>query len=200
MFIQVLQGKVADAEAVHGRFDSWARELGPSAEGWLGSTAGATGDGEFVAVVRFADEASARRSSDRPEQGAWWEETETLFDGEVGFHDYPHAETWLGGGSDDAGFVQVIQGRHTGDGGPGEMDIDAEEMSQVRPDVIGGTLAWNDTGDFTQTVYFTSEEAAREGERSLAGDPEMSAQMDAWMAHVEGLRFLDLSAPRMTSA
>ena len=33
------------------------------------------------------------------------------FDGEVTFHDCDDVTMFLGGGSDDAGFVQVIQGR-----------------------------------------------------------------------------------------
>jgi hypothetical protein len=73
-------------------------------------------------------------------------------------------------------------------------------MSELRRDVIGGTIGWDDDGHFTQTVYFTSEEAAREGERALASDPGISAQMNEWVAHVEGLRYLDLGEPRMASA
>jgi hypothetical protein len=199
MFIQVLQGKVSDADAVRVRFDDWTRNLGPSAEGWLGSTEGVTEDGEFVAVVRFRDEDSARRNSARPEQGAWWAETEALFDGEVKFHDYPHTTTWMDGGSDDAGFVQVIQGTYTGDASPADMDMDEDRMAELRPDVIGGTIGWDDDGHFTQTMYFTSEEDAREGERALAGDPGISAQMNEWVAQVDGLRYLDLSEPRMAS-
>jgi hypothetical protein len=200
MFIQVIQGKVSDADAVRVRFTDWVRNLGPTAEGWLGSTEGVTENGDFVAVVRFRDEDSARRNSARPEQGEWWAETESLFDGEVQFHDYPHTTLWMGGGSDDAGFVQVIQGTQTGDASPGDMDMDEERMSELRPDVIGGTIGWDDDGHFTQTVYFTSEEAAREGERALASDPGISAQMNEWVAQVEGLRYLDLSEPRMASA
>ena len=32
-----------------------------------------TADGRMVALVRFDSEEAARRNSDRPEQGAWWE-------------------------------------------------------------------------------------------------------------------------------
>jgi len=196
MFVQVLQGTVTDPAAVRARVDEWAQSLGPTAEGWLGTTEGATDDGQYLAVVRFRDEESARRNSDRPEQTAWWKTTESLFE-EVEFHDYLNTSTMFGGGSDDAGFVQIIQGTYRGDRDPAEMSPDDPQMAELRPDVIGGLLAWDDSGHFTQTVYFTSEQAAREGER--ATPPEMAEEMNEWMAAVEGLTFFDLRSPRMTS-
>jgi hypothetical protein len=199
MFVQVLQGKVSDRSAIHARFDDWVEQLGPDAEGWLGSTEGTTDDGEFVAVVRFRDEDAARTNSDRPEQGTWWGDTEKLFADEVEFHDYPNVTMMSEGGSDDAGFVQIIQGVYTGDKDPGDMDFDDPRMAELRPEVIGGVLAWDDAGHFTQAVYFTSEEAARHGERKLAAEPELSAKMNEWVADVEGLTYLDLRAPRMAS-
>ena len=199
MFIQVLQGRVTDPEAVHARFARWNDELGPTAEGWLGATEGVTDDGEFVAVVRFQDEESARRNSSRPEQGAWWSETEALFTGDVAFHDYPNVTTMLDGGSDEAGFVQVIQGIYTGERSPADMGMDELRLTELRPEVLGATLGWDDTGHFTQTVYFTSLAAARDGERAMAADPGLSADMNEWLIEVDGLRYLDLEAPRMVS-
>ena len=46
--------------------------------------------------------------------GAWWTETEKCFDGPGTFFDCPQVDVWMQGGSDDAGFVQVIEG-HTSD-------------------------------------------------------------------------------------
>lgn len=199
MFVQVLQGKVSDPDAIHARFESWVSELGPTSEGWLGSTEGVTDEGEFVAVVRFSDAAAARSNSDRPEQSRWWEETERLFADGATFHDYHNVTMMSGGGSDDAGFVQVIQGTYAGDKDPADMNLDDARMAELRPEIIGGLLAWDDSGHFTQAVYFTSEAAAREGERASAADPELSAMMNEWAADVEGLTFLDLRAPRMAS-
>lgn len=199
MFVQVLQGKVSDPDAAHARFDEWVTELGPTSEGWLGSTEGVTGEGEFVAVVRFSDGEAARTNSDRPEQSRWWEETEKLFTDGVTFHDYHNVTIMSGGGSDDAGFVQIIQGTYVGDKDPADMDFDDPRLAERRPEIIGGLLAWDDSGHFTQAVYFTSEAEAREGERASAADPELSAQMNEWVAHVEGLTFLDLRTPRMVS-
>lgn len=201
MFVQVIRGRVSDPAAMRGRLDGWHRNLAPGADGWLGSTAGATQDGEFVAVVRFDSEEAARRNSDRPEQGRWWGETEQLFDGAVTFHDYASTETFLEGGSDEAGFVQVIQGRST--------DIDRmvaaeRELSGLlrehRPDLIGGTLGWVPSGEFTETAYFTSEAEAREGERRFEQGPdELQAAFREWMGMVEQVEYLDLDDPWLFS-
>lgn len=199
MFIQVLQGTVTDPEAIHARFTRWDAELGPATEGWLGSTQGVTVEGEFIAVVRFRDEAAARRNSSRPEQGAWWAETESLFAGDVTFHDYPNVTTMLDGGSDEAGFVQVVQGTYTGERDPAEMGMDEKRLTELRPEILGATLGWDDTRHFTQTVYFTTRTAARDGERSMAADPGLSAEMEEWLVDVDGLRYLDLENPRMVA-
>ena len=87
MFVQVFQGPVSDPAQVKTLFDRWVSELGPTADGWLGSTAGVTDDGTLVALARFESEEAARRNSDRPEQGAWWEGMAACFDGEPEFHD-----------------------------------------------------------------------------------------------------------------
>ena len=81
MFVQVIQGQVSDPEQARAALDRWARELAPGAGGWLGSTAGVTEDGRFIALARFESEEAARRNSDRPEQDRWWAETARLFTG-----------------------------------------------------------------------------------------------------------------------
>ncbi|MDP8977102.1 MAG: hypothetical protein M3N17_00680 [Actinomycetota bacterium] len=201
MFIQVIQGRVREPAGLRRRIDDWNRDLAPGAEGWLGTTAGVTQDGEFVAVVRFDSEEAARRNSDRPEQGRWWEETARLFDGAAAFRDYASAETFLGGGSDEAGFVQVMQGRSN--------DIDRmvaaeRELSGLlrehRPDLIGGTVGWTRAGEFTETAYFTSEAEAREGERRLEQGPsDLQAAFQEWMGMVEEIEYLDLADPWLFS-
>jgi len=105
MFIQIIQGTCRDADTLHRQLDMWRQEQGPMAEGWLGGTYGITDDDKFVGVVRFESKEAAARNSTRPEQGAWWAETEKCFDGEVTFHDCDEAMEFLDGGADDAGFV-----------------------------------------------------------------------------------------------
>ena len=84
MFVQVIQGPVSDAGQMRSRLERWADELAPGSIGWLGTTAGVTDDGTFVALARFESEEAARQNSDRPEQSAWWEETVSLFSGGAG--------------------------------------------------------------------------------------------------------------------
>lgn len=190
MFAQVIQGQVMDVEALRAATQRWHDELEPGAEGFLGGTYGVSDDGEFIAVVRFSSEAAARSNSDRPEQASWWETTRDLFSGEAGFHDCPEVVMLLGGGSDDAGFVQVIQGRLTDHDKAIATIHDAESrLAGSRPDILGATFAIAPDGWFTETVYFRSEAAAREGERSTPGEREELAAL------VSELTFHDLRSP-----
>ena len=194
MFVQVIQGQANDREGLRAQFDRWQDQLSAGATGWLGATAGVTDDGQFVAVVRFESEEAARRNSDRPEQGEWWAETAKLFDGDPTFSDSTEVDDMFGGGSNDAGFVQVIQGRATDKARLRELSRSAEaELREARPDILGGTTAWN--GDeFTDTVYFTTEAAAREGEaKELPADSAAGAS--EWMSLMSDLRYYDLRQP-----
>jgi hypothetical protein len=202
MFIQVIQGQISDVGGLRAALDRWIEELAPGAAGWLGSTAGVTDDGRFVALVRFESEEAARRNSDQPEQDQWWAETSKLFSGDATFHDCRDVELLLRGGSDDAGFVQVIQGRTRDVERMRELGEQAGRLlADFRPEIIGGTIALHGDGGFTQAVYFTSEEAAREGERKEP-TPELKALLDEDMALNEGdltyfdLRELWLHSPR----
>ena len=56
-----------------------------------------TDDGVLVALARFESEEAAQRNSDRPEQGAWWEETAALFTGEPVFHNSTTAQADMAG-------------------------------------------------------------------------------------------------------
>ena len=198
MFIQVIEGKVADAAALRRQFDLWLSDLAPRAEGWLGTTGGYTDDGGFIAAARFESEEAARRNSERPEQGQWFAETEKHFAGPVDFKDYPNVELFLDGGSDDAGFVQMIQGRARDLNRLVAISKEFEPLlRQNRPDVIGGTLAWASDGDFTETVYFSSEAEAREGEQRRP--PEGQELFDEWLSLIEGIRYVDLHEPMMWS-
>ena len=201
MFAQVIQGRTSDAEGLSAALDRWVQDLAPGSIGWLGSTGGATDDGQFVAVVRFESADAAARNSQRPEQSAWWEETQRLLDGEVTFRDSEDVTVDLQGDPDRAGFVQVMQGRVTDAARAkalmAEMNTDA--MSAMRPDVLGSVSIGHDGGDWTQVIYFTSEAEAREGEKKEA-PPEMKAAMDEMMKLSAGPPdFLDLRQPALHS-
>ena len=202
MFVQTIQGHLAgDAGELKECLDRWRHELGPAAEGWLGSTAGVTEDGTFICLARFESPEAARRNSDRPEQHQWWMETSKLFGGEVRFQDCTETELIMGGGSDDAGFVQVIQGRIRDLPGLRSYlaGMDETTMREFRPDMIGTVLAVADGGAFTEAAYFTSEAEAREGERKEV-PPEMRDEMQKMMDFYEGeWTYLDLREPWLYS-
>jgi hypothetical protein len=195
MFIQVIQGHVTDRTGVYDAFESWVRQLAPGAEGWLGTTAGVTDDDELIALVRFESEDAAQRNSHRPEQHQWWMDTSKLFAGDATFHDSTEIDTMLEGGSDEAGFVQVIQGRTSEPARLRELNRRSEEqLRQHRPDIIGGTIAFHDTDRVTEAIYFTSEPEAREGERK-AMPPELEAAYREEQEQLRDLRYLDLTEP-----
>ena len=195
MFIQVIQGRTADPIGFTASIDRWVEELSPGAVGWLGTTSGAYGDGEFIAVVRFESADAAKQNSERPEQGQWWSKAASYLDGDARFDDYDDVVLMGSGGSDDAGFVQVMRGR--------VADVEreraiAEEFSKMpkdfRPDIIGGVEGLKEDGTFVMAMYFTSEAEAREGEQKpLPAD--MQTMMEEGQANTTEMTFIDLTKP-----
>jgi hypothetical protein len=200
MFVQVIQGRVSDATALRSAMDRWTADLAPGATGWLGSTAGVTDDGRFIALARFESEEAARRNSDRPEQSEWWADTAKLFDGEATFHDSTDVVQDLVGNPDDAGFVQVIQGRGTDPDRAREMISEgSERWAEFRPDILGSLATQYGEGEYTMALWFTSEAEAREGERKEP-PPDMKAQMDEMNAMAIGEpEFFDLKDPWLST-
>jgi hypothetical protein len=192
MFMQVIQGRVRDADGLHRRAEEWREQLMTGATGFLGSTSGVTADGMGVVVARFESAEAARANSERPEQSAWWEGTKGMFDGEVTFIDCPDCDTVMGGGSNDAHFVQLIECRAKDREAMRQAGRAMEdELRAMRPDILGGVVGWHDD-EFVQVMYFTDEEHARAGERAMQGD-DQAAQWSDMMA--EEPRFLDLRDP-----
>jgi hypothetical protein len=201
MFVQVIHGHVSDAGQARAALDRWVQELAPGATGWLGSTGGVTEDGRFIALARFESEEAARRNSDRPEQDQWWTETSKLFTGEVTFRDSSDVTVDVSGDPDGAGFVQIIQGRGSDPDRARElMGQDSADWAAFRPDVVGSVAVGHDGGAYTMAMYFTSEEAAREGERKEP-PPHLQAQMEEMAKlNVGEPEFFDLKQPWLYSA
>ncbi|MDP9183945.1 MAG: hypothetical protein M3P04_14380 [Actinomycetota bacterium] len=196
MYMQIVQGKIKDREAARATMDRWLTDLQPGAAGWLGGTYGVTDDNMLVACVRFQDAASAKANSDRPEQSAWWTDMEKNFAGPVTFHDCDDVTLLLNGGSDDAGFVQVIQGKVKDRDRLVEiMSQSSETLQQQRPDVLGGTIAIDNDGIVTETIAFRSENEARQNEAQ-----EMAAEEREIMSLIEDVQYLDLHQPWFASA
>lgn len=196
MFVQIIEGQVADPEGLRRQLDKWDAELRPGAEGILGSTMGVTDDGYFLGFARFESPVAARANSNRPEQSRWWAETEGCFEGEAIFTDCNEVVTFMGGGSNDAGFVQVMRSSRVDRDRLHQMDETFEKHRGFRPDIIGGLRAWTGADSCTDVVYFTSEAEAREGERKEP-PPELAAAMGEFRDLTSSVEFLDLHEPRL---
>lgn len=199
MFVQVITAKVKDAEGAKQAMEAWTTERAAQADGWLGTTAGITGDGQILALARFESEEAAMKNSDSPEQSKWWESFSQNLDGEASF--FNSSETYVSGqgGSDDAGFVQVMNGKVNDTQKAKELDERMDgEMSGRRPDVIGSLTATGSDGTFWTAIYFTSLEEARQGEKEMTENPP--PEMAEWAALMEGeIKFYDLEEPLLVS-
>jgi hypothetical protein len=198
MFVQVIKGRASDPDAVRRYGARWREEVRPGAVGFVGSTAGVADDGTFIAIARFEDEASARANSERPEQGAWWEEMTKYLDGEPTFRESSDVATLFGGGSDTAGFVQVMEGSVSDRAKAEALETDEllEQLRAARPDLIGSHRVWFPGGEFVDAAYFTSEEDARKGE---SGE-EFSGPQQEYMELYGEMTFIDLREPILNSA
>ena len=200
MFLQVIRGAVFEATAIRSFDDRWIAELSLGADGYLGSTEGVTADGTFVGLVRFQSADAASRNSNRPEQGAWWAEMERLFSEEPRFANYDDVIQFRGGGSDEAGFVQVMLGQTSDPVRERKLTQDFAALGDdFRPDILGGVVGIQDDGSFAQAFYFTSEQEAREGEK-LEPPAELRDAFDEESQLTSEIRFLDLTEPWLHTA
>ncbi|HET6562866.1 MAG TPA: hypothetical protein VFG72_13405 [Marmoricola sp.] len=196
MFIQIIQGRCTREEELRAHLERWREEHGPQAEGWLGGTYGFTDDHEFLGIVRFESREAAMANSGRDDQTAWAREMMSLMDGPVEFHDCDDVTLMMDGGSDDAGFVQVIRGRVDDvERAKAMMSQDATSLHELRPDILGASLAVEDDGSFTETVFFTDEASARTGEQQEP-PAEIREGLETMMA---GATFYDLHRPWFAS-
>jgi hypothetical protein len=200
MFVQVIEGRTSDPDGMRKQFDKWVAELEPGAKGYEGTTAGVAADGRVVAFARFESEAAARANSERPEQGAWWADTEKLFDGPAQFSESSDVTTFLAGGSDDAGFVQVMKVAGVDRAKVEDGDRMFEPVApDFRPDLIGGLRVWTGPDSMIEANYFTSEADARANE----GKPppaELAEGLADFMAMMSKAEFVDFSNPYLHSA
>jgi hypothetical protein len=200
MFIRVIQGRATNPPGIRRDLGRWRRLLAADADGWLGSTTGITEDGWNITVVRFASEEQARRNRNRPEQREWWRDASQHL-ARVVSHDAPTVHTYRDGGSDQAGFVQILQG-HTDDMERlVNLERDQEEvLAREAPHILGMTLAEHADrpGDFTQTVYFTSEQDAHRADQERSAKEDEPA-LDEQRSLMTNLRSFDLRDPQLLS-
>jgi len=193
MFVQVIKGHTSDAAGLRRQLDRWLSELKPGAVGYLGSTGGIADDGTLVLFGRFEDAAAAKANGERAEQTAWWEETSKYFDAEPTFRESTDTTSLLAGGSNNAGFVQIMEGT-VKDRAKAEAFETPEmlaELQAARPDLIGAFRVWFDGGTCAEAAYFTSEADARKGESSA----DFSGTQNEYMALFSEMTFTDLREP-----
>lgn len=191
MFIQVVQGRATDVAGWRKGMESWIENVKPAAKGYLGSTAGIRDDGSFMVIARFESEELAEENNNVPEQTKWYEEYSSYWT-DVTFTNCTKVVEWLGGGSNDAGFVQAIQGKLDDPQKMiDEMTSNEDTMREERPDVIGGVIALHGDGGFTNTVYFTSEAEARVGEKK----EDARARRDSAWEQIQDISFFDITEP-----
>ena len=194
MFVQVIEGRTTDAEGLARQLDRWQAEVRPGAVGYLGVTSGVSEDGRSIAIVRFESEEAARANSERPEQSSWWADTEKYFDGEVDFTESSDVTEYLGGGTDDAGFVQVMKVAGIDRATVERLDASFDDFAALRPDLLGGLRVWTAPDGYVEAAYFTNEAEARAGEQA-----ELPEEVQAAMAEFEEVmantEFIDLKDP-----
>ena len=197
MFVQVITGRTSDRAGLRAQLDRWPIELKPGAVGYLGGTIGIADDGTFVALARFEDAASAAKNAERPEQGAWWDQTAKLLDGEATFRESSDVTTLFDGGSDRATFVQIMQGTIV-DRAKAEAFEEGmlDELRAARPDLLGGLRVFLDGGGYVEAAYFTSEADARRNEASDA----FAGPQAEYAALFGDITFTDLRDPILDSA
>ena len=197
MLVQVVQAKPKEPGDAKDMWQRWDAEVRPAAaaNGFLGATGGITADGSLIVIARFESEEAAEVNNNLPEQQQWYSEFEKRLEGEPTFANYTKVDINQDGGSDDAGFVQVIRVKGGDVAGYRALDKEMDaKLREVRPDVIGGITAYTDDGDVTTVIYFTSEEEARKNESnpefqelakqfmSLAGEPTFYDVKEPWFA------------------
>lgn len=196
MFIQMVQGRCSRQDEMRGLVDDWCAAMADR-PGWLGGTYGFTDDGRFLGIVRFDSGSACRDCASTPEAAMMWAGAEALFDGSCEIHESEDVSMMLEGGSDSAGFVQVMTGR--------VADADrmrhliSDEMTtmlhQARPEILGATLAIEADGRFVETIGFTDEATARQGEQQEMPE-DVRAELQSAMADVE---YADLHHPWFAS-
>jgi hypothetical protein len=183
MFVQIIEGTTSDADGFRRFLQERRAEAMKGAIGFLGATTAIAPDGTVVTMARFESAEKAASNAARPEQTAFFEELKKYLDGQPTFHESTEVETFRGGGSDDAGFVQFMIGTATDKAKAKASEKNmTPTLESMRPDILGGITAWD--GDWwCQAIYFTSEAAAREGEKKFES---MSADDRAQFEEIMG--------------
>ena len=197
MFIQMVQGECTRRTEMRALVDSWCSGIADE-DGWLGGTYGFTDDNRFVGIVRFTDSKACIDAAQRPGAALFWAQALELLDSPVEIHQSDDVTLMFDGGADDAGFVQVLTGQLK-DAAQMRYLVADQDMTAMlhatRPEILGATLAISQDGTFTETIAFTDEALARQGE-SIRMPEQVRRTLSDAVAEVE---YLDLRNPWFAS-
>lgn len=203
MFVEIFEGHVRDAAGLRTQIDRWAKILPSGALGWLGATGGIADDGTAILVARFASEVAIvdylKEKELDDDKFPWGSDIHPHIWSQVTIRYSAVVDTFGKGGTDNAGFVQVIQGRGNRDNMVAEQAALDEFLARTQPDVHGGIVAWHEDGAFTQVVYFASEAEARDNEQ-VDLPTEGAERFGKVLADLEMERYIDLRHPWLYSA
>lgn len=186
-YVEVVQGGATDRAGLRPRWETEMDRLA-TVEGWLGATGGIAGSGGFVAAVRFSSADVARAAvagrTSWPDAGPGTSDVGVV----------------MGGGSDEAGFVQLMQAEVADRARFEEIEAAmGDDFARHRPDFLGGYRAWFPGSRLTVVDYFRSQSEARAGEAKPLSD-ELGARFEDWMALLSDVRWLDLPDPWLASS
>ena len=136
----------------------------------------------------------AETNSQPAEQGEWWAETAKCFDGDVRFTNSDDVDSFLAGGSNEAGFIQVMKGRGTDRDQMHTLDAQFETHAASFRHLLGGFRMWTGPDSYIEVAYFTNESEARQGE-SKEPPAEFAAQMGDFQTLMANVEFIDLREP-----
>lgn len=196
MFVQIIEGRTSQADAVQALGRRWEEELRPGATGYLGVTSGVAADGRAITIVRFDSPESAQANANRPEQTAFFNEMSQLYDGAPTFLESTDTEEYLGGISTAAGFVQIMKSAGVDRVRMKELDAQFERLAEHRPDLLGSFRIWTGPDSCYEVAYFTSEAEARANEAKEM-PPEVQAVMAEFGDLMANTEYLDLTDPQI---
>ena len=165
MFVQIIEGRTKDGKALMAHGDTWeqrgrgGRRRVPRGDGWRHR--GRPSDLDRALRVGGGRPCQQRAARAR----AWWTEMAKHYDGEPTFTESSDVSEFMGGGSDDAGFVQVMKSKGVDRATVEKMDELFEQYTDLRPDLLGGVRIWTGKDSCVDVAYFTSEAEARGARR-----------------------------------
>lgn|GEM_PF-199387 len=189
MFVQVVRAPAVDPTPLLEQVARLPAMLSTDPAGFLGLSAGISDDGDFVAVARFT----------QPGGGGWWAALEPWLAGPADVRASSDVELLLGGGSDQAGFVEVIEGRTSDRARFMELERQLEpRLAADRPDFLGSQIVWWTDGSWLEVAYFTSEDDVRAGD-ALPVAPEVEELTAAWEDVARPSAQSDLADPYLST-